>query len=229
MNTDRKSEWLNKKNILVIVVGAIAMYAIATSLINTRFTEIEKMTVNQIAEQKSILVAVAEVTTRNGADSVTEKIIKDCSFKERSQFDDLLGRLNKGLTNSQLIELERLFGRCGAFYADRKAVMVSRLSREIQIYDNYVQQLEVITGSGNAKKDYLVDEWYELAAVETKISELFSELVRLQDEIIVSLLEGKLPDSEEVLEIAQQANQINETLSVTIQQASQTRSQVLSL
>ena len=71
------------------------------------------------------------VIVKENVNNLKKKVMTKVSF------DDLLGRLNDGLSRTQLVELERLFGRCGSFTSDRKSVMVSRLAREIEIYENY--------------------------------------------------------------------------------------------
>ena len=79
----------------------------------------------QITEQRALLSTIAETTARNGADEVTERVITDCALDERAQFDELLGKLDTGLNRTELVILERLFGRCGSFYSERKSVMVA--------------------------------------------------------------------------------------------------------
>ena len=204
------------------------IYFVSERLTINRLDELSLHTQTAIAEQQTLLVAIAEATARNGADSVTESIVKDCSYDERNEFDRLLSNLNNGLTNTELTSLERLFGRCGAFYAERKAVMVSRLAREIEVYTYYVEQLELITDE-DMSEVYNTEDWAALAAEEQKISELFAELVTLQDQIISSLLAGNSPQSEELSQILLKANEVQETLVVTNTQAGAIRSKVLPL
>ncbi|MCA9357230.1 hypothetical protein H6784_00515 [Candidatus Nomurabacteria bacterium] len=211
MNTEKKSEWLNVKNILVALVGIIVMYFIVTTLVDLRFQALEIATKVRISDQEALLDKIAEITARNGADSVTESIIKDCSVTERIQFDTLLGHLNNGLDKTELVELERLFGRCGRFFSDRKSVMVSRLSREVEIYSDYVDQLSTITGHSQTTS-FPVGEWEALAKAERKQAEYSVELVRLQDAIISTLLLGKNAESEEINEILKQVQEVQTNL-----------------
>jgi hypothetical protein len=206
----------------------VAVYLIVTFVVNQRLSELQLETRLLISEQETLLATIAETTARNGGDEVTERIIKDCPFTERVRFDELLSKLNQGLTLVELTELERLFGRCGSFFAERKSVMVSRLQREVQIYETFVNQLNNLTESDN-NKTYKVGEWQRLAELETKQSQLFSELVQAQDEIISQLLAGNSPDSEAVQTTIQNANKIQETLIVTNTQASTVRSNLVSL
>ena len=216
------------KSTIAAVIATGVIYLLVTSLVDHRLEALETTTVAQIAEQETLLVAIAEATARNGADAVTEAIVRDCTLQERSDFDDLLSRLDDGLSRSQLIELERLFGRCGSFYAERKAVMVARLAREIEIYGAYVQQLHTITDA-DVSEAYPVSVWQDLASKEREQSELFSQLVTAQDEIITTLLAGKPATSPEITAILQEVREIQETLIVSNRQAANIRATLVSL
>lgn len=222
------SQWLNSKTITMALLGVLLAYFIITTAIQSRFQEIEFNTRVLIENQESVLVGIAEATARNGADSVTESIVKDCALKERSSFEDLLSRLDDGLSLTQLTELERLFGRCGSFYSERKAVMVAKLVREIEVYETYIQQLNLLT-STDESSNYSLEQWNALAAEEKKKSDLFAELVRLQDEIISTLLSGKNAASPEIIEILQQVKEVQETLVVASKQASAIRDTLVTL
>jgi len=223
--TNQKS---NIKLVIAFLIGVGVVFLIVSFVVNQRLTELQLQTRLLISDQEILLVTIAETTARNGADEVTERIIRDCSNSERTQFDQLLSNLNKGLTKAQLVELERLFGRCGNFFSERKSVMVSRFEREIQIYETFVEQLNNLSGRDNFD-EYQVPEWKQLAELETKQSRLFSELVTVQDTIISLLLNGNLPESDEIAEASQKASNIQETLAVTNAQASKIRSTLVSL
>jgi plasmid maintenance system killer protein len=121
--------------------------------------------------------------------------------------------------------LERLFGRCGGFYAERKAMMVARLAREIEVYQTYVRQLETIIDA-DVEDEFFISQWTHLAEQEQKQSELFSELVRKQDEIIAALLAGKSADSLEIVEILRDVQEIQDTLTVTNIQTANVREEL---
>ncbi len=226
-NTERKNSG-RIKILIALLAGIAVVYFLVSFAVNERLSDLQLETRVLISEQETLLAAIAETTARNGADEITEQIIIDCSLQERTRFDELLSDLNNGLNRTQLIELERLFGRCGGFFAERKAVMVSRLDREIEIYANYVEQLSNLSGEDKTV-EYKVNEWKELAQLEVKQSELFADLVTSQDEIISTLLAGNSPTSEEIQTILQAVNETQETLLVTRTQASTIRSTLVSL
>lgn len=228
MEMKNKHAWLNGQNIIVALIGVVLIYLLVTALVNVRFQQIEQGTRLLIADQQKTLIAIAETTARNGADTVTESIVRDCSVNERSEFDDLLGKLDSGLSQSQLSTLERLFGRCGPFFSERKSVMVARLSREIEIYESYVSLLGKVTGE-DLSFAFDVPKWQALAAEEKKQSELFAGLVSAQDEIISTLLSGSRPDSSEIKTVLQKAREIQETLIVANKQTATIRAELVSL
>lgn len=218
----------NIKLLIAFLAGVALVYFIVTFVVDQRLSELQLQTKLLISDQETLIATIAETTARNGGDEVTERIIRDCALSERVRFDELLGNLNRNLSMSELVELERLFGRCGNFFAERKSVMVARLDREVQIYAAFVSQLSNLTDKETASK-YRVADWQQLAELEKKQSELFTELVGVQDDIISALLDGNAADSEEVTAIVQRANEIQETLIVTNTQASQVRSSLVSL
>jgi hypothetical protein len=221
-------QWFTKQTIVAALFGIFIIYFSATAIVDSRLREYEQLIRVQIADQQSALVAIAEVTARNGADAITEAIVRDCPVSERTEFDELLGRLNNGLSTQELTSLERLFGRCGTFYSERKSIMVSRLSREIEIYKTYVEQLSAIKDSDLATA-FAVPSWEALAKEEQKQGDLFGRLVSVQDQIIVTLLAGNRADSDEIQEILQEAKEIQETLVVANKQASTIRSLLVPL
>lgn len=228
-NTDTERNNVGRiKLILALLVGVGLVFFMVSLAVNERLSDLQLETKVLISEQETLLAAIAETTARNGADEITERIIKDCSLSERTQFDELLSNLNNGLNKSQLTELERLFGRCGNFFSERKSMMTSRLSREIEIYENYVNQLSNLSGEDKSE-EYKVNEWKELSSLELKQSQLFSELVISQDQIISELLAGNSQSSEEITSILQNVGEIQQTLLVTKSQATSIRSGLVSL
>lgn len=216
------------KTIIAFLLGILVVYFVASLVVNQRLNELQLQTQLLISEQEVLLAAIAQTVSRNGADEITEKIISDCNLAERIRFDELLSSLDRGLNQTQLTELERLFGRCGNFFAERKSIMAARLEREIEVYEMFVRQLDNIT-QDDSLDTYQIDVWNNLAELETKQSQLFFELVAVQDRIITLLLDGNSPNSEEVQLTLQEANELQQTLIVTNAQASNVRSTLVSI
>lgn len=223
------TDYLKKYKLLILLILFVAAVGLVSSyIVNERLENLEATTRIQIAEQKALLSTIAETTARNGADSITESIVRDCAIDDRSRFDTLLSSLDSGLPRFELIELEQLFGSCGSFYAERKAVMVARLSREIEIYESYVIQLAEITGDDEAESQRLA-EWQKLSEGEQNQSVLFTQLVRAQKEIIDTLLSGKSATSDEIVTILTNVREIREALLMAKTQADTVRADLTSL
>ena len=226
--TSLKTFAVRHKFFLLAVVIVLMSYGIAQFIIHEKFAALRADMQLHISEQETLLTTIAETTARNGVDAVTESVVKDCDINERTEFDTLLGRLDAGLQMTELTTLERLFGRCGGFFAQQKALMTARLQRETEIYEDVVGRFEIIAG-GKASDGYHLDLWLQLGEAEKKQSELFTELVHLQDEIITALLAGKRTDSEELKTLMQQAQDTQQSLIVASKQAADIRAQLLPL
>jgi hypothetical protein len=210
------------------IIIFLVIYAVSSFVVHERLEDVRTTIELQISEQQTLLASIAETTARNGADATTEAIVRDCATDERKEFDSLLGRLDAGLSTTELTKLERLFGRCGSFYSERKSVMVARFEREIDLYETYITQLEALESS-DEEKTYKVDRWKELVQKEKLQSESFSKLVPLQDKIITTLLSGKSIQSEELKVTLQEARDVQEMLILANTQASQIRAELISL
>jgi hypothetical protein len=181
-----------------------------------------------VAEQQAVLNTIAETIARNGADSVTESIVRDCPIVERMRFDTLLGQLDGGLSSTELRELDGLFNSCASFFSDRKSLMSARFSREIEAYEAQVALLNILTAANEPKKAH-VAQWKALVVEEQKQSVLFAQLVTAQRQIIDALIDGKSADSDDIVAILTAVNATKEALVYSRQQAEQIRSTVSSL
>lgn len=209
---------------LILILSLIAGNILSDYHLKEYRTTLEQ----QQTEQQQLLASIASVTAKNSADDIGAALVTDCPVPERERFDTLLSSLDQGLSKIELTELERLFGRCGSFYADRKLVMVSRLSREVSVYEDVTMQLATIAGEGEKDKANL-DEWKELVRLEQEQSLHFVKLVDAQDRIINTLLAGEAPKGETVQGIAEEAREIQENLLLTNTQAASIRSQLISI
>jgi hypothetical protein len=106
--------------------------------------------------------------------------------------------------------------------------MVSRLTREIEIYGNYVKQLNLVLDK-DLSEEFSVELWNKLAKEEGKQSESFLKLVALQDKIIKTLLSGKSVNSEEIKNILNEVNEVQQSLALAKLQATEVREKLTSL
>lgn len=168
------------------------------------------------AKQEKNLVSLAQLIDRDGADAVVYKLIPDCQVENRARFDELLSRL-ESLPPAEIQEVDSLFDACGDYYAQRRAVMVARLTREYEVYRDYVSLL-MITDKRTETLTYPVEKWTQLVEFEQQRSDLSEQTVRIQDEIISKLLEGVRPSAPEIQASVLKASELRDTLSyVSIQ------------
>ena len=215
-------------NVILFGLFAIVAYILIVLIVKEKLEDLHTKIEGSLKDQQVLLATIAEATARNGADEVTETIVRDCSIDERTDFDELLGKLDSGIATSELTTLERLFARCGSFYSQRKAVMVARLSREIEVYSTYVDQLQGIS-SERTVAEYQVETWKQLSTAEQTQSEQFAKLVTLQESIIGTLLSGKTASSLEIQSILTEVNVTQAALAASHQESATIRTELLPL
>lgn len=195
---------------LVVVVAAFVNYHVKNDL---------RLSLEKNVDRQLVLLSdLATITDRNGADEVVEQIIIDCP--RRPKFESLLGELGR-LSKSSLLEAQQLFESCGGFYAERKALMVARLNREFEVLKDNVSLLEVLDSS--TKDQYNLSDWDTLINDEQKRSDLLTEQLDIQEKIITLLISGKTVSSQEIIDLVNEAGQVNDSLSVLGKQIDEKR------
>ena len=180
-------------------VGAWVAHRNQKNAADTLMQYIEKIEVR--------MFELAELTDRNGVDRATEDILSDCP--RRGEYETLLNNLGK-LSQKELIAVQGLFESCGSYYAERKAVMVSKLDREFEAYAAYIDLLLLLgnTDAYSAERK----EWEDLIALEKKRSTLLRDQKEIQSDIIARLISGSSVQSKEVMQNVQEAQEIAELL-----------------
>lgn len=201
----------SKKKILVILFVSLACIVLGASwymeVVEERYIKVTKA---QIDTQKEVLTNHIALIQ---SDKVTEKIgaiIVDCSIENRAKFDQQLGILSQ-LKGQQLLEIEQLFNMCGDFYALQKAVMVTSLERELEIYENLITLLSVVDSKTNIET-FALEEWKTIVAKETKKSELSLALVKIQGDIIEGLKNNLTINSDVMQEMLVEGQKTREEL-----------------
>jgi hypothetical protein len=176
---------IHRKSVYIVLGSLLVLLAVNIWYIRETNSDIVSSTKLKIAEQEKRLASIAEVTGRDGADAVVEKIIQDCSADKRARFDTQLSKLPT-LKGVELVDVEQLFSTCGNFFAQRKAVMVSRLEREYEMYLDFLEVLALVD-SKDAILEYDAERWGVLVKKEVERSALSTKLVEIQGEIINNL------------------------------------------
>jgi len=197
-----------QKRILGTVVVAGIICLAVSWYVADRESDMQAVLQVAIAEQETTLAVLAELIDRDGADAVVTEIIKDCTPAERNRFDVLLGSLSTN-THTELQELDSLFSACGNYFAQRKAVMVARFEREVEVYGSYVSMYALLDSRADTTM-YPVADWQQLASLELERRTLVQRLVEIQRSIIDELLKGALPKSEPIQLLLGDANEVRE-------------------
>lgn len=217
--------------IISIFIIGVAVYAVqlyTNAAVTTKLEAASLALEANIAEQEVVLVTIADLAKQSGADDITERIVVDCSSTERKRFESLLDKLSSTITRTELTELDSLFFACGSFFADRKAVMVARLTREVAVYRDYIALRNRVL-SADPVGEERVELWQRIADDELLLSSDFNKLVDLQRDIIMALLAGKSRDSAEIADTLAEVSQTRNNMTVRIQQIENTRAELLSI
>lgn len=162
-----------------------------------------------LSDTQVSLIELAEITDRNGADETISKIVSDCA--QRAEYEALLAKLST-LNKKSLIDFQNLSDACGSFYAERKALMVSKLETEYLQYRETADLLFLLTTHDRAL--YRLDEWSELVELEKTRSALLLEQKSIQEKIVSALIIGASTQSAEVLQLIEEAQDVGDLLGV---------------
>ena len=172
--------------------------------------KVEEKIVEQIISAESGMLQLATLTDRNGADEDISQIVSDCS--RRTEYEELLTSL-ESLSKKDLVAAQNLFESCGKFYTERKALMVSKLEREFEIYSTFVSILKEL------REDKEIDRhaglWSNLITLEKDRSTFLSDQNHIQAKIITLLISGSTVSSKELVELIRDAGEINDLLGVS--------------
>lgn len=184
-------------------------------------TVVEDVTA-QLAMQESYLREIAVLTDQNGADTTISKIISDCP--RRDTYETLLSSLGT-LDTKNLVALQNLSESCGNYYAERKALMVSKLERELENFSGSLGLLKTLDDTH--ARTYNENAWKELVALEKIRSELLTDQNRIQIDIITKLILGSTQYSKDVAALITEAGELNELLSVQDHMVDNVRAQLI--
>lgn len=204
--------------LLAILVSAYVSYtqAIATDLLQQR-----------IAVQEAKLQTLGDLIRQDRADAEVSAIVRDCAPEARQRYDAQLGKLNT-LRGAELSEMQILFADCGDFFVVQRAVMVARLGREIEVYKTYAELQSTIRGQTEVATGRAAT-WQALLDVEKVRSELGTQLVTIQGQIITLLADGMLPTNDDIAVLLTEAQEVRENLSFIGMQVDARRGEIESL
>ena len=215
---------LMKHPLTLTAVSLVLVAVLANALAAQRLSAYSDQLESDIADVKNTLLHLVTIGAGNGADELTDRVLIDCSSIERERFDILLGSLDKNLDQEALTELDRLFGRCGGYYAERKAFLTARLEQELVFYKQLITQRSELTDSNDLQDDCFSGLNY---LPESEQSKLFNELVTAQDKIIQAVISSQSTTDEAVVTASQEAREIQENLLLASTQAGMVRDELI--
>ncbi len=214
---------LEKHLYIAFILFSVALtFVLSTWYVHHNQRALETLLREQLEEERSYLAQLAEITDSNGADSITQSIVRDCP--RRDEYESFLGNLG-ALSMRELIAVQTLSESCGMFYAERKALMVAKLERELVHYNTLLDTLALL--SGEDFDSFQRTEWNSLVELEKGRSAGLGDQARIQEEIIAALITGESSQSEHVTQLVQQAQEINELLVVQNQRIDEMRSRLV--
>lgn len=191
---------------LVLIAGSIML---GSWVAHTNQKDVERMIRERITAQEKIMLTLATLTDHNGADETIENIVGDCSRRE--EYETLLVSLEK-LSKKDLVSTQNLFESCGSYYAERKALMVGKLEREFQSYEDFVTLLKELRDDSEVSRN--INIWREMVELEKNRSTLLSDQSQIQSNIITLLISGSTATSKDVVLLVREAGEMGELLSV---------------
>ncbi len=212
-----------QKHVVVslILLGVALVFVGGTWFVHHNQRALEAQVRAMLEEELSYMRMLSEITDRNGADDITETIISDCP--RRDEYEGLLNALAT-LNKRDLIAVQMLGESCGSFYAERKALMVSKLERE---YTQYAKLLTLLSTLSERDIDlYHEKEWGEIVSLEKSRSTALRDQERVQNEIITALISGASVQSTQVTALTRDAQDIGELLVVYNQRIDEIRARV---
>ena len=211
--------------LLLLLIGALLLSML---IVSQRTQAYQDTIAAQLESQVDRVQELAAATAQNRADSAVGVRIQDCPPDQRTTFNALLGRLDVGLERSQLEQLDQLFSACAHVQAERKAVVVAQLDREVAVLSSYADQMTALTNT-NAAQDYQIASWLQLVDHEATQSAGFAELVVVQKNIIDTLLSGMSADSPEMIAILDAVKETQESILFANNQAAALRAELSNL
>ncbi len=218
---------INRQILSGVLVGIVATFIVSSLVVEKRLHNLRVVLDDSISKQEqNILELILVIGAGSGPETDTvAEIIPTCQSENSQQYDELLASLDKGLTQGQLANLNNLFNQCGSIPAQRRGVMVLLLEKEVQFHEDKVSQ-RVLLGKDTYSQEMLQDI-KSLTQKEREVQTHFNALVKLQGEIIQTLLSGAAISSDAINTIQNQVQTVQKMYAAAIAEASQLRTVVV--
>lgn len=200
----------NRQLISGVLFGVLAIFLVTSMIVDKRLSNVQHSIEDNLVISANELMTLATAISRGEVNGLALKVMPDCSAAERVQFEARLGRLNEGLNNAELKELDTLFSRCAPVSVIQRSAMVAQFESEFKNFSAQVKQRKMLGEYGDY--DEQLKTWSELLKTEKSIVDLSFESVNLQYEIILQLLSGLRVDSDSANELKNRGQSIRTEL-----------------
>ena len=201
---------------LLLLIGFIAVvFFLAAKYVDHSLAAVQSALDEKITTERQALMIAAEALYRSRNDETIRPYVRDCSTAHRNEFDGYLNRLHQ-LPKTELDRVELLFEACASFFADQKAALLANFSRDYHSYLTTVALYEAID-----ERDPLVieqEDWELFLQFQEQLTQLLSEQVTIQQEIIVLLQSGASVGDDTVRSQMEQAQEVAQSATVISRQ-----------
>lgn len=186
----------NKIYLVGILCGVLLVFVFSELTVQKRLSNLNQTIDRQNAEHLKELSALATAIGQTTGNDVSNALFPACPSGENSEYENLLSRLDNGLSQAELGRLEVVFANCAGTVAGRRLSLAYQLDYHTQALAD-LAKLEVANKAKSIDLEQLA-KWQELSATEQKIGKELSEVTNLQKQIILALKSGLVKESEEV-------------------------------
>lgn len=215
----------NKIYLVGILCGVLLVFVFSELTTQKRLSNFNQTLDQQIAEHLKELSALAMAIGQATGNDEANSLFPTCPSGENSEYENLLSRLDSGLSQTELSRLEVVFANCAGVVAGRRLSLAYQLDRHTQALADFVM-LEVANKAKTIDLEQLA-KWQELAATEQKIGRELSEVTVLQKQIILALKSGLAKESEEVDGLRVDAHNLLAVMAEDIAVAAELRAELI--
>lgn len=195
-----------------LLIGIAVAYFVVSFAVQSRLQSLSTVAGEEFAQSEAAAQALVTVISRLGADQVADTIVSNCPAADLAKYNNLLGRLNDGLSQSELQDLDRNFGRCGYRNYQRRSILVLQLDHLVSAM--LISHRQLVSLHANKISTEEIALWQDLLEAEYTLTQQFRRLTELQDQIIQALLLGGTITSPEIEEILLEVKQVRDAMTV---------------
>lgn len=215
----------SQKTISLIVLTTVIVSGMSYWWFGKTVREVQTAMADSISMQSERLQTLTLSINTPSATMSRMSVVTDCSIEDRVRFDTLLSSLST-INRADLLELNQLFAVCAFYYTSARQIGTAELEREVSVYKDMVSIATMLHHS--PELDDQIRTWERFIEVEKTLNILHTELVTIQQQIVVALLAGKLVDSTDVQLFVAKAQEVRGNISYQGQQIDQLRTELLS-